>query len=259
MDIKSFLSFGNMLVDESRKISLKYYKKNIDINSKSISKFDPVTIADLAIQKCINNLIIKKYPNHSIIGEEQSLITDSEYEWCIDPIDGTRSFINGFPMWGTLVSLSKNNKIILGIADMPALDERYIGYEKLSYKILNNKKKILKVKKNKQLSKSTLSSTSPYLFDNKKDQASFNKLSKKVNDVHYGGNCYAYCLLADGHIDIIVESGLGPWDIRALVPIVKNAGGIIKTWNNADPKDGGRIIAANENSTLIQAQSILLE
>ena len=259
MDIKAFLSFGNMLVDESRKISLKYYKKNIDINSKSISKFDPVTIADLAIQKCINNLIIKKYPNHSIIGEEQSLITDSEYEWCIDPIDGTRSFINGFPMWGTLVSLSKNNKIILGIADMPALDERYIGYEKLSYKILNNKKKILKVKKNKQLSKSTLSSTSPYLFDNKKDQASFNKLSKKVNDVHYGGNCYAYCLLADGHIDIIVESGLGPWDIRALVPIVKNAGGIIKTWNNADPKDGGKIIAANEKSTLIQSQSILLE
>jgi len=259
MDIKAFLSFGNMLVDESRKISLKYYKKNIDINSKSNSKFDPVTIADLAIQKCINNLIIKKYPNHSIIGEEQSLITDSEYEWCIDPIDGTRSFINGFPMWGTLVSLSKNNKIILGIADMPALDERYIGYEKLSYKILNNKKKILKVKKNKQLSKSTLSSTSPYLFDNKKDQASFNKLSKKVNDVHYGGNCYAYCLLADGHIDIIVESGLGPWDIRALVPIVKNAGGTIKTWNNADPKDGGRIIAANEKSTLIQSQSILLE
>ena len=259
MDIKAFLSFGNMLVDESRKISLKYYKKNIDINSKSNSKFDPVTIADLAIQKCINNLIIKKYPNHSIIGEEQSLITDSEYEWCIDPIDGTRSFINGFPMWGTLISLSKNNKIILGIADMPALDERYIGYEKLSYKIINNKKKILKVKKNKQLSKSTLSSTSPYLFDNKKDQASFNKLSKKVNDVHYGGNCYAYCLLADGHIDIIVESGLGPWDIRALVPIVKNAGGIIKTWNNADPKDGGRIIAANEKSTLIQSQSILLE
>ena len=259
MDIKYFLSFGNMLADESRKISLKYYKKNIDINSKSSSKFDPVTIADLAIQKRINNLIIKKYSNHSIIGEEQSLITDSEYEWCIDPIDGTRSFINGFPMWGTLISLSKNNKIILGIADMPALDERYIGYEKLSYKIINNKKKILKVKKNKQLSKSTLSSTSPYLFDNKKDQASFNKLSKKVNDVHYGGNCYAYCLLADGHIDIIVESGLGPWDIRALVPIVKNAGGIIKTWNNADPKDGGRIIAANEKSSLIQSQSILLE
>jgi histidinol phosphatase-like enzyme (inositol monophosphatase family) len=259
MDIKYFLSFGNMLADESRKISLKYYKKNIDINSKSSSKFDPVTIADLAIQKRINNLIIKKYSNHSIIGEEQSLITDSEYEWCIDPIDGTRSFINGYPMWGTLISLSKNNKIILGIADMPALDERYIGYEKLSYKIINNKKKILKVKKNKQLSKSTLSSTSPYLFDNKKDQASFNKLSKKVNDVHYGGNCYAYCLLADGHIDIIVESGLGPWDIRALVPIVKNAGGTIKTWNNADPKDGGRIIAANEKSTLIQSQSILLE
>ena len=81
MDIKYFLSFGNMLLDESRKISLKYYKKNIDINSKSISKFDPVTIADLAIQKRINDLIIKKYPNHSIVGEEQSLITDSKTEW----------------------------------------------------------------------------------------------------------------------------------------------------------------------------------
>ena len=158
-NIKEFLKFGNHLADNSRKISLKFFNKKIIIQSKSNIKFDPVTVADTSIQNYINNSIKKKFPSHSIVGEESSLIQDSEYEWCTDPIDGTRSFITGFPTWGTLISLSYKGEVILGIVDMPALNERYIGYNKVAYKIANNKKKILKVKKNKDLSKSILSST----------------------------------------------------------------------------------------------------
>ena len=93
----------------------------------------------------------------------------------------------------------------------------------------------------------------------RKDKNDFNKVSKKVSGVHFGGDCYQYCLLADGHIDLIIETGLNSWDIRALIPIIKNAGGSIKTWKNEDPKDGGRIIAANNKTLLNRAQLLLLK
>ena len=255
-NIKEFLNFGNLLADNSRKISLKYFKKKINISSKSEDKFNPVTIADTSIQSYINNSISNKYPEHSIIGEESSLIQDSIYEWCVDPIDGTKSFITGFPIWGTLISLSINRKIVLGIADFPALNERYVGYDKISYKLINNRKKILKVKNN-ILPKSTLSSTSTYAFENNSDKKNFEKIIKKVKNIHLGGDCYQYCLLADGYIDIILESGLNCYDIRALIPIVRNSGGSIKTWNGQSPNDGGKVIATSSRKLLSEVQALI--
>tara|TARA_B110000858_G_scaffold139247_1_gene158117 strand:- start:92 stop:874 length:783 start_codon:yes stop_codon:yes gene_type:complete len=258
-NIREFLKFGNHLADNSRKISLKFFNKKINVQSKSNIKFDPVTVADTSVQNYINDSIKKKFPSHSIVGEESSLIQNNEYEWCIDPIDGTRSFITGFPTWGTLISLSNKGKIILGIVDMPVLNERYIGYDKIAYKITNNKKKLLSTKKNKNLSKSFLSSTSINEFKTNKDKNTFNRIAKKVAGVHFGGDCYQYCLLAEGYIDIVIESGLNSWDIRALIPIIKNSGGSITTWEDKNPKHGGRIIAANNRILLNSARSLLLK
>ena len=143
-DIRNFVKIGNYIADESRKISLKYFKNKLKVQSKDVKSFDPVTIADISIQKKINKIISINYPKHSVLGEEASIQNKSDYEWCIDPIDGTKSFIQGFPIWGTLISLAKRKKIILGIADIPALDERYIGYSDLSYKIIKGKKSKLK-------------------------------------------------------------------------------------------------------------------
>ena len=257
-NIREFLNFSNLLADNSRTISLKYFKKKINVSSKSMDQFNPVTIADTSVQSYINTSINKKYPDHSIIGEESNLIQDSIFEWCIDPIDGTKSFIAGFPTWGTLISLSINGKIVLGIADFPALNERYVGYDKISYKLINNRKKILKVKSN-SLGKSILSSTSTYAFKNKNDKNIFEKIIKKVKDVHIGGDCYQYCLLADGYIDIILESGLSSYDIRALIPIVRNSGGSIKTWDGKNPKDGGKIIATSSRKLLSIVQPLILK
>ncbi len=256
-NIKFLNRFANHLADEARKISLFYFKKKIKINNKKKGDFDPVTVADIGVQKKINLLINKQFPNHSILGEESSLIKNSEYEWCIDPIDGTKSYIQGVPLWGTLISLSKNNNIILGLADIAALDERYIGYSKLSYKVVKNKKTLLKVRSTERLKESILNTTSPYVFANKSDQKSFEKLSKKVKSTRLGGDCYSYCLLADGLIDIVVESGLHPWDIRALVPIIKNAGGVINTWESEPVMNGGRIIAATNKKLFKKSQNIL--
>tara|TARA_Y200000002_G_scaffold380591_1_gene392465 strand:- start:64 stop:840 length:777 start_codon:yes stop_codon:yes gene_type:complete len=255
-NIREFLNFGNLLADNSRKISLKYFKKKLNVSSKSKKQFNPVTIADTSVQSYINSSINKKYPDHSIIGEESNLIQDSIYEWCIDPIDGTKSFITGFPTWGTLISLSINKKVVLGIADFPALNERYVGYDKISYKLINNRKKILKVKSN-NLSKSVLSSTSTYAFENNSDKKNFEKIIKKVKNIHLGGDCYQYCLLADGYIDIILESGLNCYDIRALIPIVRNSGGSIKTWNGQSPNDGGKVIATSSRKLLSEVQALI--
>ena len=243
--INELVIFSNKLADEARLISLKYFKKKIKVNNKRKNGFDPITIADTEIQKKINKLILKKYPDHSILGEEESFIKNGDFEWCIDPIDGTKSYIQGVPLWGTLISVSKKGKIILGLADIPALDERYIGYSNVSYKIIKGQKKKLRVRKVKKLSETILNTTSPYVFANEEDQLSFERLSKKVKSTRLGGDCYSYCLLADGHVDVVVESGLNPWDIRALEPIIQNSGGILKTWNNGKIFHGGRIIACN--------------
>ena len=256
-NIRKLNKFGNYLADEARKISLYYFKKKIKIVSKQDEYFDPVTVADISIQKKLHKLIEKNYPLRSMMGEEESIIKDSEYEWCIDPIDGTKSYIQGVPLWGTLISLSKNNEIILGLADIPALDERYVGHSKLSYKIVKNKKTLLQVRSTKKLGESILNTTSPYVFANKSDQKSFERLSLKVKSTRLGGDCYSYCLLADGLIDIVVESGLKPWDIRALVPIIKNAGGIINTWESKTVSSGGRIIAATNKELFKKSQKVL--
>ena len=256
-NMKLFNRFANHLADEARKISMFYFKKKIKINNKNKQDFDPVTVADIGVQKKINRLINKQFPNHSILGEEDSIIKNSEYEWCVDPIDGTKSYIQGVPLWGTLIALSKNNKIILGLADIPALDERYIGHSNLSYKIIKNKKTMLKVRKTERLSEGILNTTSPYVFANKSDQKSFERLSEKVKSTRLGGDCYSYCLLADGLVDIVVESGLKPWDIRALVPIINNAGGIINTWESESVANGGRIIAATNKKLFKKCQKIL--
>ena len=255
--ISKLIKFSNFLADNARKISLKYFKKKLKIISKEKNIFDPVTIADITIQKKINKLISTRYPDHSILGEEESIIRKSDYEWCIDPIDGTKSFIQGVPLWGTLISLAKNNKIILGIADIPALDERYIGYSDKSFKIVKGKKYNLKVNNNSEINDCVLNTTSPYVFANQSDQKSFEKVSKKVKSTRLGGDCYSYCLLADGLVDIVIESGLKPWDIRALEPIIVNAGGILKTWNKEEVISGGRIIACNSKKLYNKVLNII--
>ena len=256
-EIFKFAQFSNLLADAARKISLFYFNKKIKIKNKKKKGYDPVSIADLKIQKKINRLILRHYPEHSILGEEESFLKNSEFEWCIDPIDGTLSYIQGVPLWGTLISLSKNKKIILGLADIPALDERYIGYSNLSYKIKNCKKTKLNVSNIKKISEATLNTTSLYVFKNNKDQKAFENLSKKTKSTRFGGDCYNYCLLADGHIDLVVESGLKPWDIRALEPIIVNAGGLIRTWNNKGIFSGGSIIACNKKALFNKAAIIL--
>jgi histidinol phosphatase-like enzyme (inositol monophosphatase family) len=224
---KKTIDFANHLADLSEKITLKYYRQD----NGEIQKDDqsPVTKADREIEAALRKEIEENFPEHGIIGEEYGLHNEnSDFQWIIDPIDGTSSFIIGRPTFGTLIALSYKNKPILGIMNQAINKERWLGVDGQG-SWFNGK--LIKTRNCKKISDSIISTTSPFFFD-KVDLVKFEKLCKlakyqKYGGVIYGGDCYSYALLASGFIDIIVEPNLQIYDYAALVPIISMAGGFI--------------------------------
>ena len=236
--------FLNYLSDKASEISLKYFRSNFTINNKSTDIFNPVTNVDIEIEKLLRSEIKKKYPDFGILGEEIKSTSDlSDVHFVIDPIDGTKAFIAGVPVWTTLIALNNGKIPIMGIADQPYICERYIGSPKGSFLIRNGNVRKITSKDNKDLKDAVLSCTDPTMFEND-DLDVFLKLQRKVSYSRYGLDALSYCLLASGHIDLIVETDIEPYDIQALIPLIKASNGYISTWNNDDPSNGGKIIAA---------------
>ncbi len=219
INIEEYLEFINELADSAGKIAKKYFR-NLD---GFITKSDltPVTIADREIEEIIREKIRSKYKNHGIIGEEFGQENEmAEYQWVIDPIDGTQSFIAGKPLFTTLIALNYQNKPILGLIDQPIIGDRWVGVTD-EYSLFGNKKII--PNKAHNLKDAVLATTGPDWL--RADILSkFNNLSTKVHKTIYGGDAYNYGLLASGYIDIIVETGLKPHDFCALAPVIKGAG-----------------------------------
>ncbi|XP_024522591.1 bifunctional phosphatase IMPL2, chloroplastic isoform X2 [Selaginella moellendorffii] len=225
--LDGFVSLAHELADAAAKITLKYFRTRIEV----IDKLDlsPVTIADQAAEEAMRALILQRFPSHAVFGEEGGLtMPDSiaEYAWVLDPIDGTKSFITGKPVFGTLISLLHNGVPILGIIDQPVLKERWLGVAGQAT-VLNNRE--ISTRSCHSLSSAYLYTTSPHLFDKLSEQA-FARVREEVKVPLYGCDCYAYGLLAAGHVDLVVESGLKPYDYLALVPVVEGAGGVITDW-----------------------------
>ncbi len=243
---QAIIDFANHLADLSTSIAKKYFRQEngeIVKNDKS-----PVTLADQQIEEVLRNEIIKKFSNHGIIGEEFGLHNpDSDYQWIIDPIDGTSSFIIGRPTFGTLISLAYKGKSILGIINQPISGERWLGIENQGAWFNN---KAIKTRQCLDIQDAVISTTSPFFFA-KHDLEKFQKLCisakyPKFGGVIYGGDCYAYALLASGYLDLIIEPELQIYDYAALVPIIKMAGGYIGDWqgNELGLKSGVKLIAA---------------
>lgn len=222
-----FVDVGNELMDASGSVIQKYFRKSIDILDKD--DLSPVTIADQEAEEAMIKIILKNFPEHAIFGEENGwrcTKSSSDYVWILDPIDGTKSFVTGKPLFGTLVALLYKGKPILGIINQPILKERWIGMigrrttlngQEISTRFCSN------------ISLAYLYTTSPHLFDEEAEEA-FIRVRNKVKVPLYGCDCYAYALLASGFVDLVVESGLKPYDFLALVPVVEGAGGVISDW-----------------------------
>ncbi len=204
-------------------------------------------------------LIRKNFPDHGILGEEYgSENADAEYVWSLDPIDGTKSFINGMPTWGTLIGLLRFGEPVFGMMHQPFTRERFSGDGGAARYRGPSGPRDLHVRACATLSDAMLQTTSPLLM-NASDRAAFERVEQKVKLSRYGGDCYAYCMLASGQIDLVIESELKPYDILPLIPVIAGAGGIVTTWDGGSPLAGGRIMAAGDKRVHEAALKLLGE
>ncbi|MBV9348528.1 MAG: histidinol-phosphatase [Pseudolabrys sp.] len=241
-----FAAFVDELAAASGETILPFFRTSLSVESKQPGAFDPVTAADRAAENAMRALIRKNFPEHGIIGEEYgSERADAEYVWVLDPIDGTKSFINGMPTWGTLIALTRFGEPVFGLMHQPFMREKFSGDGGAARYRGPAGARDLRVRKCAALSDAHLVTTSPLLM-NEKDGATFTAVEKKVKLSRYGGDCYAYCMLAAGQIDLVIETELKPYDILPLIPIITGAGGIVTSWENGPAQAGGRVIAASD-------------
>ncbi len=239
-----YLDFANILTNASGEILRKGFKAPVNIEQKTDSS--PVTQLDIAVEKCLRDLIERQFPDHGIVGEELGNIREnSEYIWVIDPIDGTRSFIAGYPIFTTLIALLHNGKPILGLIDQPILHERWAAIS--GEKTLYNNSILPKLTNKHTLAQASITTTSTNYFT--KSQAEiFAKLSRTATNTVFGGDGYAYAMLASGRLDIVLDTGMKPYDFCALSPIIEGVGGKITDWAGKPltlHSDGSAIAAAS--------------
>jgi myo-inositol-1(or 4)-monophosphatase len=258
MTAVDFGSFVEELAAKSGEVILPFFRTSLSIDNKStIGRFDPVTAADRAAEAAMRALIRKAFPAHGIVGEEYgSENAGAEYVWMLDPIDGTKSFICGMPAWGTLIALTRSGEPIFGMMHQPFLRESFSGDgEAARYRGPAGERQ-LAVRACGALDDAVLFTTSPLLMA-EEDRGAFGRVEERVRLSRYGGDCYAYCMLAAGHIDLVIETELKPHDIVPLVPIITGAGGVLTTWEGGSPLPGGRIVAAGDRAVHAAALKLL--
>lgn len=243
---REWAGFAEALVDDAAKISMSWFRKALDAELKA--DCSPVTQADREIESSIRKKIAEHYPDHGILGEEYGRLNlGAKYTWVVDPIDGTRSFITGWPIWGTLVSLLRDDKPELGFIDMPALGERWkaIQGSPTHFTSARGNVEACRTSVCRHLEGARFYTTSPFYFE-EVDRAKIEKIARSSATPRFGGDCYSYGLLASGHVDLVIEALLQPFDYFALVPIVEGAGGVITDWDGQPLTiaSDGRVIAA---------------
>ena len=255
-EVKQFLLH---LAGCASKITLPGFRTSIKVTDKSSdSFFDPVTDIDLRTEKTIANEIKIRFPEHGISGEEYGTVGSQErWSWIIDPIDGTRSFISGMPTWGTLIGLLFEGKPVYGMMSQPYVGDCFIGGAGVSELYNAEASRVLKARLTKNLSESILFSTTPEMFQSGAESDCFTNLVKKVKMTRFGADCYGYCLLASGFVDLVVESNLKYCDIAPLVPIIEASGGVVSHWDGSSIKAGGQVVAASTQELLDQALELL--
>ena len=251
-------SFFGELCDAAAAMTVPLFRSKLGVVNKLDAGFDPVTEADREAERVIRELIEKRYPDHGIVGEEFGTARpDAPLQWIIDAIDGTRAFISGIPVWGTLIGLYENGDPVAGAMDQPFTRERYLsvgGATRLS--VGGGEAELLQNKTTQNLNDATLMTTSPHLFSADWEQGYF-RVEREVKLFRYGCDCYAYCLLAAGQVDLVIESGLNVYDIAALIPIVEAAGGVVTSWDGGDASQGGAILACANRNIHEQAMALL--
>jgi myo-inositol-1(or 4)-monophosphatase len=246
-DPSTLITFAHRLADASAETILPYFRQDTSVvNKAEQGRFDPVTDADRGAERVMRELIDAHYPDHGVFGEEfPDKPANGPLAWVLDPIDGTRGFITGLPVWGTLIGLSHEGAPALGMMNQPFTGERFWNSPDGAHFRQGDATRLMTTRKVGSLGDAILTATAPDMFK-EADFARFGALSRGVRMTRFGGDCYLYCMLAMGFIDIVAESSLKPFDIAPLVPIIRAAGGMVTTWDGGDPAQGGQIIATGD-------------
>ncbi|WP_083507833.1 histidinol-phosphatase [Aureimonas frigidaquae] len=231
------------LADAAAGQTLPRFRQGGSVDNKLSGAFDPVTEADREAERAIVTLIADAFPDHAILGEEFGRRGTGPALWVIDPIDGTRAFISGVPVWGTLIGLCVDGRARTGIMSQPFTGERFWTIGDGSFMDGPAGTVPLHVRNVGALADATLMTTDPRMFRGAAGER-FEALEAAVRLRRYGLDCYAFAMLAAGHVDLCVETGLQPYDIVALIPIIENAGGVVTTFDGGRAEDGGDVIAA---------------
>lgn len=256
MTTRDDLALAHRLADAAAEAIRPFFRARYDLEFKSDKS--PVTEADRAAEAAIRAILEKERPSDGIIGEEYGATReDAERVWILDPIDGTRSFIAGRPIFGTLVALTQGGWPTIGIIDQPIAQERWAGM--MGQPTTYNGKAVTS-RACRSLEEAILASTGPQYFPGCTGEH-FSRLAGQCRDTVWGGDCYNYALIASGHVDIVVEAGLKLHDIAALVPVVEGAGGRMCDWAG-DPltaESDGRVIALGDPARLDDVLEALAE
>ena len=237
------LPLGHELADAAGEVLRRYFRQPLAVEDKA--DHSPVTIADREVEGVMRALIGAGFADHGVLGEEYgSDRPDAEWVWVLDPIDGTKAFISGLPLFGTLIALAWRGRPLLGLLDQPISRERWAG---VSGRVSTLNEVPISVRECPSLARATLFATAPDMFRGE-DQAAWQRASGDAKLVRYGADCYAYGLLASGFCDGVVEASLKPYDYCAHVPIIEGAGGIVTDWRGAPAglAGDGRIAAAGD-------------
>jgi len=246
------------LADAARPIALQYFRvPDQALENKLDAGFDPVTIADKSIEREMSEILAKSRHDDGILGEAYADVAGcTGLKWVLEPIDGTRAYISGTPTWGVLIGLDAGNGPVLGIVDQPFTGERFSGGFDAAHWTRAQESRAIKVRNCASLSDAVLFSTFPEVGTTD-EQAAFGRVSGAAKLTRYGTDCYAYALLAAGHIDLVIEAGLNAYDIQGPMAVVKNAGGIVTNWQGGPAHRGGQVIAAGDMAVHAQALALL--
>lgn len=252
MSAVDFSAFVHELAEAAGEASMPFFRTALGACDKNVGGvFDPVTEADKAAEAAMRRLIGAQFPHHGVVGEEFGAKGESaEYVWTLDPIDGTRAFLCGLPLWGTLIGLSRHGAPVYGMMSQPFTRERFFGDgARADWRGPGREGRLeerkLMTRACSSLAAATLMTTSPHQFAGD-SAAAFDRVAKDCRLTRYGGDCYAYCMLAAGHVDLVIERGLQSYDIAPLIPIIEGAGGVVTNWDGGSAALGGSVIAAGD-------------
>jgi histidinol-phosphatase len=241
--IIEYRAFAERLADAARAAILPYFRAAPAVEHKGGARFDPVTEADRKAEAAMRALIEAAFPTHGIVGEELGEKPSQDgFAWVLDPIDGTRAFIAGLPLWGVLIALCHEGRPLIGVMDQPYLDERFIGWSGGAELVVRGAVRRLETRACAGLADAIVSSTDVHLFAGAESEA-FGRVRNAAKLTRFGYDCYAYCMVGLGGIDIVIESGLKAYDIAALIPILTGAGGGVCSWSGGDASAGGQVLA----------------